>query len=770
MAESIKRTLALSGRHADALSFADLYSKLTHRSSIKNRWALLYLLKSIADDRRKSQSSSIPKVSAGLPSLPLSTPKKTLASQTSGRGGVLLLSKDPDNIREIALREFGDLVSEETEVSESALVRDVLYVSQGIDGRYVKFDEKSDSYELLQSLKVPRSTRILVRKLAELGFLFRKVRNYINDSMARFVAEEVGTVGQAFASALQDELSDFYKLLAVLESQSSTPIPMTGSDSGSPENYLSLRRLAVWLAEPMVRMRLMAVLVDKCRDLKGGAMAGAIHGQSQHGDPLVQEFMGRLLRRVCSPLFEMVRSWVLEGELEDVFNEFFIVSQPVKVEALWREGYRIQSLMLPSFISSVLAQRILRTGKSINFLRVCCEDNGWADAAAEAAAHVGTTTRRGGLGYGETDALEALVIEAAKRIDRHLMDVVHGKYRFKDHCLAIKRYLLLGQGDFVQYLMDIVGPELSEPANTISSFQLAGLLETAIRASNAQYDDRDILDRLKVRMMEHGDGDRGWDVFALEYGARVPLDTVFTASVMKRYHRIFNFLWKLKRVEHALIRVWKTVKPNCIISCSLAKEPAVRVQFVSVLRRCQVIWNEMNHFVTNFQDYIMFQVLEVSWARFSEEMDAAKDLDDLLAAHDKYLGSIVEKSLLGERSQGIIKTLFVLFDHILKFRSLADRWFERIYELQNRGKSSRAKSKDLSKSGSWFDGGRKSMIQLAGDFLKKMGEDLDVIAKDYSSSLDAFISQLPLQQHVDLKFLLFRLDFTEYYSRLSPSK
>jgi len=133
-----------------------------------------------------------------------------------------------------------------------------------------------------------------------------------------------------------------------------------------------------------------------------------------------------------------------------------------------------------------------------------------------------------------------------------------------------------------------------------------------------------------------------------------------------------------------LIGVWKTMKPNCIISCSLAKEAAVRVQFVSVLRRCQVIWNEMNHFVTIFQDYIMFEVLEVSWVRFSEEMDAAKDLDDLLAAHDKYLGSIVEKSLLGERSQGIIRTLFVLFDHILKFRSLADRWFERIYELQNR--------------------------------------------------------------------------------------
>jgi gamma-tubulin complex component 3 len=27
---------------------------------------------------------------------------------------------------------------------------------------------------------------------------------------------------------------------------------------------------------------------------------------------------------------------------------------------------------------------------------------------------------------------------------------------------------------------------------------------------------------------------------------------------------------------------------------------------------------------------------------------------------------------------------------------------------------------------------------------------------------------LPVQQHVDLKFLFFRLDFAEFYSRLHP--
>ncbi|MBA0697818.1 hypothetical protein Goari_021343, partial [Gossypium aridum] len=597
VAESIKRRLATQGNSSDALTFADLYTKFASKNgpgSVNNKWAVLYLLKIISEDRKNAISgmdSSVFLPNLGLNDDEMGNDLRVLNAkenrEKAWKNGVLLVSKDPENLREISFREFGNLIEEENEVTEEVLVRDVLYACQGIDGKYVKFDGNLDGYVLSDSIKVPRATRTIVRKLCELGWLFRKVKGYISESMDRFPAEDVGTVGQAFCAALQDELSEYYKLLAVLEAQSTNPIPLV-SENASSGNYLSLRRLSVWFAEPMVKMRLMAILVDKCKALRGGAMAGAIHLHAQHGDPLVHDFMRRLLRRVCSPLFEMVRSWVLEGELEDIFAEFFIVGQPVKAESLWREGYRLHAGMLPLFISQSIAQRILRTGKSINFLRVCCDDRGWADAATEAVAAAGVTTRRGGLGYGETDALESLVMEAAKRIDKHLLDVIYKRYKFKEHCLAIKRYLLLGQGDFVQYLMDIVGPELSEPANTISSFKLAGLLESAIRSSNAQYDDPDILDRLRVKMMPHGTGDRGWDVFSLEYDARVPLDTVFTESVMTRYLRIFNFLWKLRRVEHALIGAWKTMKPNCLTSHVYTKlQHAVKLQLLSTLRRCQ---------------------------------------------------------------------------------------------------------------------------------------------------------------------------------------
>lgn len=38
------------------------------------------------------------------------------------------------------------------------------------------------------------------------------------------------------------------------------------------------------------------------------------------------------------------------------------------------------------------------------------------------------------------------------------------KHKFFDHCQAIRKYLLLGQGDFIQYLMDLVSMELNKPA------------------------------------------------------------------------------------------------------------------------------------------------------------------------------------------------------------------------------------------------------------------------------------------------------------------
>ena len=55
----------------------------------------------------------------------------------------------------------------------------------------------------------------------------------------------------------------------------------------------------------------------------------------------------------------------------------------------------------------------------------------------------------------------------------------------------------------------------------------------------------------------------------------------------------------------------------------------------------------MNHFVTNLQNYHMFEVLDYSRVDFLDEMEESRDLDELIVAHERYLNVIVENSLLG---------------------------------------------------------------------------------------------------------------------------
>jgi hypothetical protein len=76
---------------------------------------------------------------------------------------------------------------------------------------------------------------------------------------------------------------------------------------------------------------------------------------------------------------------------------------------------------------------------------------------------------------------------------------------------------------------------------------------------------------------------------------------------MEKYLRIFNFLWRLKRVEYALSASWQTMKPNTM--ALLEKRLGAPGRALAVeLRRCQTLRNEMNHFVTNLQYYMMLEV------------------------------------------------------------------------------------------------------------------------------------------------------------------
>lgn len=111
-------------------------------------------------------------------------------------------------------------------------------------------------------------------------------------------------------------------------------------------------------------------------------------------------------------------------------------------------------------------------------------------------------------------------------------------------------------------LADDDRPRLAKPAASLYRHHLTSDLETAIRASNAQYDSPDILRRLDARVLEYSPGEIGWDCFALEYKIEAPLNAILDGKAMVEYDRLFHHLWRLKRVESVLSQGWMRVTSN----------------------------------------------------------------------------------------------------------------------------------------------------------------------------------------------------------------
>lgn len=376
-------------------------------------------------------------------------------------------------------------------------------------------------------------------------------------------------------------------------------------------------------------------------------MISLIHSfSSSHGDPFVGAFAERLLEHVTRPFYDMLRLWIYDGELSDPYKEFFVIepefrpsTDPRRIAtSVWEDKYKLDEEMVPSIITQEFAKKVFLIGKSLNFIRYGCGDSAWVEAYSKQASEE--------LRYGDTAKLEASIDEAYKRTMARLIELMDTKFLLFEHLRALKRYLLLGQGDFIAVLMESLAPNLDRPANSQYRHTLTAQLEHAIRSSNAQFDSPEVIRRLDARMLELSHGEIGWDCFTLEYKIDAPVDVVITPWASTQYLKVFNFLWRVKRVEFALGSTWR----RCMTGAR-GVLGAVDDKMGADWKRARCVMAEMIHFICKLQNYILFEVIESSWDQLQAAISKPGcTLDDLIEAHTKYLNSITHKGLLGSGS------------------------------------------------------------------------------------------------------------------------
>jgi len=123
---------------------------------------------------------------------------------------------------------------------------------------------------------------------------------------------------------------------------------------------------------------------------------------------------------------------------------------------LWTERYRLNHIMVPSgLLSHELAKKILQTGKAVNFIRRCCNEQDWILDASLHNMPPATLDVNSLISMGEAGDSGAVTSEAAQSLRKwvdhayqvtndELLKILKLKYKFEGHCSSIRKYLLMG--------------------------------------------------------------------------------------------------------------------------------------------------------------------------------------------------------------------------------------------------------------------------------------------------------------------------------------
>ncbi|PVV04835.1 hypothetical protein BB560_000653 [Smittium megazygosporum] len=607
---------------------------------------------------------------------------------------------------------LSQLLPKVNDIDEETILKDVLFVIQGIDGKYITWNKISNSISIDTRINISNPTMYILDRLFEVGELNNRITKYIN----------LPETSQSLVRQELNQLSEFISEIEQKQAYSSNP--------QIPNSYikLSLRGLYVQIQPQLEKLRTLATMIESfyleydensIESSSGGEMLSKLYIFTKDGNPVVKELANKMLASASLPFNKMLMRWITEGELEDPYKEFFVTDEFENVEpdSLWTSRYNIDVSKIPVYICSDITRKIFLTGKSLSFLRVACNDLDWITLQAP--------TKDFTQDLGDQVLLKAIVDKVYEKVNIRLLQVLMNDYNLMKHIAAMKKYLLLEQGDFVQCLVESLGSQLDRPASRLIHHNIMTSVESAIRSSNAQFDAFEFTERISVRINAVSSSENsGWSAFPITYHLDSPISYVISDSTMSKYNELTTFLLKLKRIELHLHQLWQH---------QLSLKSGERYIYLNAIE------GSYNKFLKSIygKDYdynSSFSLLEVNTpvrnadleASDTQDVDDTKseftkvkpgfDLDEWIAAHENYI-SEVRRMVMGKR-RSYINTVEHILNTINLFCISSDRLYNDILGLSNSQKlSDLQESNRQSQAGS--KGGSKENLSDFVDQLNK---------------------------------------------------
>lgn len=534
----------------------------------------------------------------------------------------------------------------------SSVVADLKNVLQGT---------QSQLFEASDEFSSPCTTSVF-----ELGRLHRLTLEVMNEH-----ASGLCPVMDALFASVHAELESFVRSLARLDSELRT-------DDKSD----ALRYTSSWAEEKLPMMRASLSLLQSTAGMSGTAICNVCYGLSQHGDARIASPTSRALHASLRPVLAAATCWMLTGSLQGSSkkgtSDVFWVMPSELPSAQSSATVRVSAGHVPACIPLALAAQVAAAGAAAHFLRYACADAHWLKqlvseysspetapgSPAVQASQLPEVARLGQLAHNVQPCLDARV--------RHMLCVVHG---LQMHVRALRRYVLLGQGDFASSLVSSVAQtglaDMPLAAAVARKPSLASALEAATRASNAHLDNKDVLDRLELCLQPiHAPSlatSPCWRALQVRYAVQQPLSAVLTEESLASYGKIFTLLWHCKQAEHVLSSLWSSHMTSFHALHALGHEG-----LSALLHACHMTRGDMTHTVSALLAFFQCDVLSPAFSTLETRLTEARGVTSLLSAHDQYMQECMHGCFLRQEGREAYSCIMTVLDSIHTFCQLQD--------------------------------------------------------------------------------------------------
>lgn len=364
-------------------------------------------------------------------------------------------------------------------------------------------------------------------------------------------------------------------------------------------------------------------------DVNGYTFLSRVDELSKFGDRRIKGLCLDLFHSIVTPYYDVLDHWILDGNLTDDLQEFFITIDDDATD--FNDIVHYNAKMIPAFIPASVGAKIYQIGKMLVFLKKCKQLQ-WL---AEYRQNYDYIINQQGSGLKDMD-----INEISEIVLRQYSDLLHGLTLLLEgsenemfaHITNFKRFYLTQASDFIDAMI-VLGPNMVDDLGRITTNQLAKALLELIRilgVKNSRYQNR-----LEAYISEDTPQGLGLNVFSIDYRIDDLCINFLFQSQMPRYRLMCTFLLRVRVAGFALGQHFVQANGSAYREIASVKNLAMARWLPKSARVVGCIRLIMVQFIDWLIYYLLFDLIEPAFKQmagkfFKSKVNTAQpDLDQL---------------------------------------------------------------------------------------------------------------------------------------------